>query len=114
MAAAMTVAVAPGAYADDLWGACAAPANPNTSSYVMCTTGNSTQADAENHALGLCNYLKNRQCSVVVSFTDCGAVAGNGNQWAGGTGPSVEAAQQAAMGQLSGGTIVKSGCVAQG
>ena len=38
------------------------------------------QASVESRALAMCNYLKNRGCTVVVSYTDCGAIAGNGSQ----------------------------------
>jgi hypothetical protein len=115
---ALTVAVAPTAPSDNTWGACAVPANPrlylNAECVVAGVTGYPTEDDAKNRAIALCNYLKNRQCYVVVSFTDCGAIAQGGDQWAGGTGPTVEAAQQAALNQLPGSTIRKSICIAPG
>ena len=69
------------------------------------------QASAESRAQALCNYLRDRKCTVVVSYTDCGAIAGNGSQWVGGNGPTKEVAEQAALGQLANGTIAKSVCL---
>jgi Domain of unknown function (DUF4189) len=112
VAAALPVAVSPTAYADDQWGSCAVPANPASSYSVFCSAnGRPTQADAETGALGICNYLRNRQCYVVISYTDCGAVAGNGNQWTGANGATQQDAEQAAVGQLAGSTVTKSACV---
>jgi hypothetical protein len=113
---ALTVAVAPTAHSDTQWGACAVPANPALSGNATCVGPGgvyTTEADATNRATQMCNYLRDRQCSVVVSFTDCGAIAqSGGGQWAGGTGPTLDAAQQAALNQLPGSTIRKSVCVA--
>ena len=48
---------------------------------------------------------------MVVSYTDCGAIAGNGSQWVGGRGPTQEVAEQAALGELANGKIAKSACL---
>ena len=113
---ALTVAVAPTAHSDTQWGACAVPANPQLSGNATCVGPGAvytTEADATNRATQMCNYLRDSQCSVVVSFTDCGAIAqSGGGQWAGGTGPTLDAAQQAALNQRPGSTIRKSVCVA--
>lgn len=113
--AALTVTVAPAAYADDAWGSCAVPSNPKLVGNAVCI-GNSfpDQTAAESRATEMCNYLKDRQCYVVVSFTDCGAIAQNGDRWTGGSGPTQQAAEQAATGQLPGSRVAKSVCVAQG
>jgi hypothetical protein len=62
----------------------------------------------------MCNYLKNRGCTVVVSYTDCGAIAGNGGQWAGGRGPTQGDAEQDALRNIDNGTIAKSTCLLPG
>ena len=51
---------------------------------------------------------------MVVSYTDCGAIAGNGSQWVGGRGPTQEDAEQDALSQLANGKIAKSACVTPG
>lgn len=85
--AALSVVAVPSARADDQWGACAAPANTSLTGNVFClANGYPSQSDAQARATSMCNYLKDRQCYVVVSYTDCGAVAGDGSQWAGGSG----------------------------
>ncbi|WP_413468071.1 DUF4189 domain-containing protein [Mycobacterium sp. RTGN4] len=72
------------------------------------------QASAESRALAMCNYLKNRGCTVVVSYTDCGAIAGNGSQWAGGRGPTQGDAEQDALRNIDNGKIAKSTCLLPG
>jgi Domain of unknown function (DUF4189) len=105
--AALTVAVAPTAHADDQWGACAAGGKNN-----VCEVGYPDEAAAISRANSLCNYLvPNRPpCPAHVSFTDCGALARSGDQWAGGTGPTREAAEQEALNQLPGSRIIISRC----
>jgi len=107
VAAALTVAVAPAAHADDQWGACAAGGrNP------VCVVNETSEAAAVSRANALCNYLKPNApaCPVVASFTACGALAHSGNQFAVGTGTTQEAAEQAALNQLTGSTITTSTC----
>jgi hypothetical protein len=112
---AVIVGVSPVAHADDQWAACAAPASTTSTANTICL-GNPypDQASAEKRALDLCNYLKNRGCTVVVSFNECGAIAGNGSQWVGGRGLTQGDAEQDALNMLANGKIAKSVCLAQG
>jgi hypothetical protein len=111
-AGAVIVALSPIAHADDQWAACAAPASTTNTGNATCLgTPYPDQASAELRALALCNYLKDRRCAVVVSYTDCGAIAGNGSQWAGGRGPTQGEAEQDALRGLANGTIAKSVCL---
>jgi Domain of unknown function (DUF4189) len=98
----LTVAVAPTAHADDQWGACAAGGkNP------VCVPNMPSEAEAIARANSLCNYLvPNRPpCPVVVSFKDCGALAQSGREFRGGTGPTQQAAEQAADNEFAPSTI---------
>jgi uncharacterized protein DUF4189 len=116
-AGAVLVALSPLAHADDQWGACAAPANGALARNAICLGGGIPYADqpwVEQRALALCNYLKDRQCTVVVSFTDCGAIAGNGSQWAGGRGPTQGDAEQDALRNINNGKIAQSACITPG
>ena len=114
-AGAVIIALSPIAHADDQWAACAAPASATSTSNTICLgTPYPDQASAESRALALCNYLKNRGCTVVVSYTDCGAIAGNGSQWAGGRGPTQGDAEQDALRNIDNGTIAKSTCLLPG
>jgi hypothetical protein len=116
------VALSPIAHADDQWGACAAPASATSTGNTICSSNPyPDQASSESRALALCNYLKNRGCTVVVSYTDCGAIAGDGTQWVGGRALTKQDAEQDALNQLSDGshghldgTIAKSACVTLG
>jgi hypothetical protein len=109
------VAVSPIAHADDMWAACAAPATTTTTANTICLgTPYPDQPSAEKRAVDMCNYLKNRQCTVVVSFMECGAIAGNGSQWVGGRGLTQQDAEQDALGQLANGKIAKSACITPG
>jgi hypothetical protein len=106
------VALSPIAHADDQWAACAAPASTTTPANTICLSNPyPDQASAESRALAMCNYLKNRGCTVVVSYTDCGAIAGNGSQWVRGRGPTQGDAEQDALRGLANGKIAKSACV---
>jgi Domain of unknown function (DUF4189) len=112
---AVVVALSPVAHADDQWASCAAPANTTTTANTFCLgTPYPDQASADKRAVDMCNYLKNRQCTVVVSFMECGAIAGNGSQWVGGRGLTKEDAEQDALGQLANGKIAKSACITPG
>jgi hypothetical protein len=112
------VALSPVAHADDLWGACAAPVNGALARSVICSAGRngwgeSNQDMAEWDALTDCNRpdASYRRCTVLVSFTDCGAIAGNGSQWAGGRGATQELAEQDALRGLANGKITRSVCI---
>ena len=112
---AVVVALSPIAHADGQWGACAAPADTTLTQVAICSGdyGDPDQATAERVALQACNNPARsaRRCTVVVSFTDCGAIAGNGSQWAGGRGPTQGDAEQDALRNLANGNITKSACV---
>lgn len=124
--AAPSVTATPPAHADDLWGACAVPANPQLSENAIClANGYPTQAEAQSQATDTCNSVQQNECRVVVSYTDCGAVAQSGDRWQGGSGPTQQAAEQAATRITGGGftlqrppvstfTVKKSACVARG
>jgi hypothetical protein len=105
----------PIAHADGPWGACAAPASTEEWGHPVCL-GADTYPDrvtAEKFAREACNDPKPRYwgCTVIVSFTGCGAIAQNGNQSVGGTGLTPVDAAQDALSRLSNGTIAKSACV---
>jgi hypothetical protein len=115
---AAVVALSPVAHADDLWGACAVPANGAITRSAVCSPGmngwgDSSPGMAENDALTICNRPdeSSRRCTVVVSFTDCGAIAGNGSQWAGGRGATQELAEQDALRNIANGKIAHSICL---
>ena len=114
-AGAVIVALSPIAHADGQWGACAAPADATLTQVAICSGdyGEPDQATAERVTLQTCNNPARsaRRCTVVVSFTDCGAIAANGSQWAGGRGPTREDAEQDALRNLANGNITKSACV---
>jgi uncharacterized protein DUF4189 len=117
-AGAVIVALSPVAHADDQWGACAAPANGAITRSAVCSPGMNGWGDgspgmAENDALTICNRPdeSSRRCTVVVTFTDCGAIAGNGSQWAGGRGPTQELAEQDALRNIANGKIARSICL---
>jgi hypothetical protein len=110
---AVIVALSPIAHADDQWAACAAPASTTSTANTYCAaTPYPDRASADSRSLAMCNYLKNRGCTVVVSYSECGAIAGNGSQWVGGRGLTKEDAEQDALGQLADGKIAKSECIA--
>jgi Domain of unknown function (DUF4189) len=113
------VALSPIAHAANMWGACAAPTNPADADYAVCLGdfGYSNQAEAERIALLRCGDSPpqpDRECTVVVSFKDCGAIAQNVSQWVGGRGPNPMAAAQDALRSINNGTIARSACVWQG
>lgn len=116
MVAALSVAVAPAAHAAR-WGACAVPNDPTNVSAAMCQKGSYAKENwAADQATSTCKYnTKDRQCRVVVTYTDCGAVALAGNQWGAGTGPTRQAAEEAALNnlQVPDGRIVTSACIPQ-
>ncbi|MDT5080366.1 MAG: hypothetical protein QOJ80_5003 [Mycobacterium sp.] len=121
-AGAVIVALSPVAHADDEWGSCAAPGRTTDTVNATClSTPYPDQASAEKRALTLCNHMEGRGCTVVVSYTDCGAIAGDGTQWVGGRALTKQDAEQDALNQLSDGshghldgTIAKSACVTLG
>lgn len=61
-----------------------------------------SRSSAEAAAINSCGYT---DCSVLTSFTGCGAVAYNGRLYYGGSGPTLSAAQNRALSNLGGGWI---------
>ena len=61
-----------------------------------------TRSAADATAVGNCAY---RDCKVLTSFTDCGAVATNGRSFQGGVGPTLASAMRDALAKLGGGAI---------
>jgi Domain of unknown function (DUF4189) len=109
------VALSPVAHADGPWGACAAPANTEEWGHPVCLGGDPypDKVTAEKFAREACNDPKPRYwgCTVIVSFTACGAIATNGSQSVGGTGVTPMDAARDALSRLANGTIAKSACV---
>lgn len=103
----LTVAIAPSAHADGQWGAASLTPDGRRGYWV---TNYPSQADAQDRVSDMCAYPRQVNCTVVVTFSDCGAVAQSGGQNVGGTGATQQAAEQAATGQLPGSTIRWSGC----
>jgi hypothetical protein len=122
---AVIVALSPVAHADERWGACAAPVNtaiPRAAACLGDYFGEPSPGRAESEAMTLCTdwppveswrvpAKTNRQCTVLVSYTDCGAIAGNGSQWAGGRGATKELTEQDALRGLANGKITTSACL---
>jgi hypothetical protein len=114
---AVIVALSPVAHADERWGASAAPVNTAIPRSAICLGdywGDPGPGVAESDALKYCSDWpdkSNRQCTVLVSYTDCGAIAGNGSQWAGGRGATKELAEQDALRGLANGKITTSACL---
>jgi hypothetical protein len=112
------VALSPIAHAGGPWGACAAPANTEQWGHTVCLGADSypDQVTAEKFAREACNDPKPRYwgCTVIVSFTGCGAIAENGSQSVGGTGPTPADAARDAISRLANSTITKYACVTPG
>jgi Domain of unknown function (DUF4189) len=103
---AMSAALAPTAGADGQWGAIAIS---DAHKVYGRTLHASTKSAAMSGATSACGYS---DCKVLVAFTACGAVAENAVKYAGGTGPTLTAAQLDAVKNLGGGsgTIDAWGC----
>lgn len=97
-AGAASAIVAPSAQAATYYGAIAYSGN---GSYGTAQDY-PTRATAESTAVIWCGYT---DCSVLASFSQCGAVATDGRQLYGGTGPTLAAAQSKALSNLGGGWI---------
>lgn len=102
----MSAVLAPAAGADDQWGAIAIS---DSHKVYGRTLHASTRSAAMSGAASACGYS---DCKVLVAFTACGAVAENAVKYAGGTGPTLTAAQLDAVKNLGGGsgTIDAWGC----
>lgn len=109
--ATLSVGIPPAAFADGQWGSIAISQDGKRGYYV---TNYTSQSDAESRVVQMCYYPRPANqappCNVVISFSDCGAVAQSGTQYAGGTGATQQDAEQAALNQLAGSTIRKSAC----
>jgi hypothetical protein len=102
-AAAIAVALAPAAAADDEYGSIAYSGNGSWGR----ATDFPTKGAAEAAAISSCGYP---DCSSLTTFTDCGAVALNGNHLQGGLGPTLSAAIKDALTRAGGGSIDTWGC----
>jgi len=102
--AGMTLAVAPAANAASYWGAIAYSGSTGSGGRAW---DHPTQASANNMALSYCGYT---DCTVLVSFTECGAVARNSNYMHGGYGPTLQAAMNDAQSHVPGGWILSWQC----
>ncbi|KQH76273.1 hypothetical protein AO501_29025 [Mycobacterium gordonae] len=71
------------------------------------TRNHRTRASAESAALKKCGVTG---CTVLSSFTQCGAVAHDGITLQGGTGPTRAAAEDDALTRLGGGRIITWAC----
>jgi hypothetical protein len=108
VAAAMAVAVAPSAYADDSWGAIAV--SPNGES-VAVATDHPNEYLANKAASDDCQQ-NNPVCNVLITFKspDCGAVVKNGDHYFGDSGATTQEAEQNAINQSPGSTVLRSAC----
>lgn len=108
VAAAMAVVVAPTASADESWGAIAV--SPDGQS-VGVATNQMNQYLADQAASNDCQQ-NNPDCNVLISFKapDCGAVATNGDHYFGDSGATQQEAEQNAMNQSPGSTVLRSAC----
>jgi hypothetical protein len=97
-ATAMAVGLAPAAGADGLYGAIAYSHNGSWGRAWDAPT----QAAAQAAAVKGCAY---NDCTVLTTFTGCGAVAFNGSKYQGGHGDTLSAAMASAKSQLGGGWI---------
>jgi Domain of unknown function (DUF4189) len=97
-AAATTVALAPTAGADDNWGAIAYAHSGAWGRSWDYPTAAAAQATAMNS----CYYS---DCSVLTTFTGCGAVARNAWKFQGGNGPNLSAAMHDALARIGRGWI---------
>jgi hypothetical protein len=103
MVAALTVALAPTAHADNQWGGIAS--GPGGKWSIWWNKPTYTEAA----------YFGNwarcgGDCKKVLVFTDCGALAYNGTAFSAAEGPSQGDAESAATFDLPGSTIVASAC----
>lgn len=107
--AALTLAVAPAAYAEDeSWGAIAVSSGGNS---VGEATNQPNEYLANMAANNDC-HQNNPACNVLITFKypDCGAVVKNGDQYFGDSGATQQEAEQNAMNQSPGSTVLRSAC----
>jgi Domain of unknown function (DUF4189) len=109
MVAALTLAVAPTAYAEDeAWGAIAVSPDGE---HVGVSTNQPNEYQANIAANSDC-HQNNPACNVLITFKspDCGAVAKNGDQYFGDSGATQQEAEQNVMNQSPGSTVLRSAC----
>lgn len=106
--AALTVAMAPTAYAYEDWGAIAVSPDGK---YVGTSWNQPNEYQANRTANFNC-HQNNPTCNVLITFKapECGAVVKNGDQYFGDTGATKEEAEQNAMSQSPGSTVLRSQC----
>jgi hypothetical protein len=104
--AALGIAVAPSAYADEEWGAIAV--SPDGKS-IGVSTNQPNEYQANVAANSDCHQTN---CNVLITFKspDCGAVVKNGDQYFGDSGATQQEAEQNAMNQSPGSTVLRSAC----
>jgi hypothetical protein len=109
MVAALALAAAPAAYAEDeSWGAIAV--SPDGKSVGVAT--NQPNEYLANLGAGNDCRQNNPACNVLITFKypDCGAVVKNGDQYFGDSGATQQEAEQNAMNQSPGSTVLRSAC----
>lgn len=130
VAAAAALAVAPTAFADDeAWGAIAVSTDGQSigvvtdkanqyiadmSANIDCQQGSPAPAEtpAETPTEAPSEAQGERVCNVLITFKapDCGAVVTNGNHYFGDSGPTQQEAEQNAMNQSPGSTLLRAAC----
>jgi hypothetical protein len=107
--AALALAVVPAAHADDeAWGAIAV--SPDGKNVGVAT--NQPNEYLANMAANNDCHQNNPSCNVLITFKapDCGAVVKNGDQYFGDSGATQQEAEQNAMNQSPGSTVLRSAC----
>jgi hypothetical protein len=107
LAAGLTVAVAPGAQAAEQWGGIATGPN-NAWAFWKNVPTRGEAAYFGNWKY--CATFSNETCRRVLLFSQCGALASNGGAFSPAEGATVQEAEDEALRDLPGGTIVYSGC----
>lgn len=103
LAFAVSAAVAPSAYADDL-GKGAIATGPN--GHWAMAWGQPNESEAQRLAKDNCGSA----CNVVLTFASCGALVRKGNDFYTAEGPTRSEAESNARRQSAGGTYVLSAC----
>lgn len=109
MVAALGLAVAPTAYGDDeTWGAIAVSVDGKN---VGVATNLPNEYQANMNANSEC-HQGDTDCNVLITFKspDCGAVVKNGDQYFGDSGATQQEAEQNAINQSPGSTVLRSAC----
>jgi ABC-type sugar transport system substrate-binding protein len=107
LAAGLTVGVAPTAQAAELWGGIATGPN-NAWAFWKNVPTRGEAAYFGNWKY--CATFTNETCKRVLLFTQCAALAGNGAAFSPAEGATLKEAEDEALADLPGGSIVYSGC----